>query len=89
MTNKRWAAVVGGGIVAAVVLGGCSSKSQEPFKDAPVSGRNQASAEVLTMPDGFSNLAEKCDGHGNRVIVAFHGDGSYAALTAIRDPGCG
>jgi hypothetical protein len=41
------------------------------------------------MPDGFSNVATKCD-HGNRLYVAFHGDNVYAALTVVaNDPTCG
>lgn len=69
---------------------GCGSdKSQEPFKDAPRSGQNNDDpAEVINMPDGFSNLATKCDGHGHRVYVVYHGDHTYGSVTAINDPRC-
>ncbi len=73
---------------AALTLTGCSQKMQEPFRDAPVSGHQSAPAEVIEMPDGFSNIADKCDGHGHRVYVVFHGDGSYGSVTAIPDPSC-
>ena len=40
------------------------------------------------MPDGFNNFAEKCDDHGNRVFVIFHGDGTYGSVFAMKDPTC-
>jgi hypothetical protein len=74
-------------LVAALTLTGC--KAMEPYQDAPVQGRDTSPAEVYDMPDGFSNFAEKCDKHGNRIVVIFHGDGSYAGVTAIpNDPTC-
>ncbi|MEV0403446.1 hypothetical protein [Actinoallomurus sp. NPDC050550] len=40
------------------------------------------------MPDGFSNLATKCD-HGNRVYSAYKGDSNRAAVTVVpNDPTC-
>jgi hypothetical protein len=74
-------------IVASVGLTGC--KATEPFHDAPVSNRWNQPVEVYENADGFSNVAEFCDKHGNRIVVAFHSDGAYAALTAIpNDPSC-
>lgn len=73
---------------AALTLAGCSQKAQEPFRDAPVSGHQSSPAEVIEMPDGFSNIADKCDGHGHRVYVVFHSDGSYGSVAAIADPSC-
>lgn len=78
--------------IAALVLAGASlagCKANEPHQDAPVSDRDKSPAEVYDMPDGFSNFAEKCDKHGNRIVVVFHGDGTYAGVTAIpNDPTC-
>jgi hypothetical protein len=72
---------------AGLALTGC--KATEPFQDAPVSSRDKSPAEVYDMPDGYSNFAEKCDKHGNRIVVVFHGDGTYAGVTAIpNDPSC-
>ena len=77
--------------VTATTIGisSCSSKSREPFRDAPGSGVvNSTGADSITMPDGFSNLATKCD-HGNRIYVAFHGDKNYAAIAIVpQDPTC-
>jgi hypothetical protein len=68
-------------------LSGCG-KAAEPFNDAPVSGENTGAAEKINMPDGFSNVATKCD-HGNRIYVAFHGDSAYAAIAVVpNDPSC-
>jgi hypothetical protein len=71
------------------VLGLTACKAAEPYQDAPVTDRDKSPAEVYDMPDGYSNFAEKCDKHGNRIVVVFHGDGTYAGVTAIpNDPTC-
>jgi hypothetical protein len=73
-------------VLAAGALSGC--KATEPFNDAPVASHNKAPAEVLNMPDGFSNVATKCD-HGNRVYVVFHGDNAYGSVAVVaNDPTC-
>lgn len=77
--------------VAGLVLTGCGvGKMTEPYKDAPRSGTDNGSpADIVRMPDGFSNIATKCD-HGNRVYVAFHGDKAYASMAVVAaDPSCG
>lgn len=78
--------------VAAAVLGlglaGCGSKLTEPYKDAPVSERDGSAANVHSMPDGFGNWADKCDGHGHRVFVLFHHDAAYGGITAVADSTC-
>lgn len=73
--------------VAVVALAGC--KATESFNDAPIAGKDDSPAEVFSMPDGFSNVASKCDGHGHRIFVAFHGDGAYAGIAVINDEACG
>ncbi|MFE3202138.1 hypothetical protein [Embleya sp. NPDC059237] len=81
----------GGLLVCAALLVGltaCTDKATEPFKDAPRAGTNNAPAEIITNPDGFSNVAGKCDGP-NRVYVAYHGDHTYAAIAVVpNDPRC-
>lgn len=64
-------------------------KAVEPFRDAPRSNiRNSNPADIIEMPDGFSNLATKCD-HGNRIYVAFKGDANRAAISVVPDdPSC-
>jgi hypothetical protein len=86
-TRKAAVAVLSAAAIAAA-LAGCSQKSLEPYRDAPVSGHQSSPAEVIEMPDGFSNVADKCDGHGHRVYVVFHNDGSYGSVAAISDPTC-
>lgn len=66
----------------------CTQKQQEQFQDAPTGARDTSAVEVYDNADGYSNWSEKCDRHGNRVFVAFHNDGAYAAITAIKDPTC-
>jgi hypothetical protein len=91
--RRSWAAAAGAGIATVAItglvsLGGCA-KFTEPFKDAPTSGHNGSPAEVIEMPDGFNNVADKCDGHGNRLYVTYHGDGPYGSIFVVKgDPGC-
>lgn len=74
--------------VVVLLLAGCS-KFTEPYKDAPRSKNdNGAPADLVRMPDGFSNLATKCD-HGNRLYVAYHGDAAYGSVTVVPNaPDC-
>lgn len=87
-------AVAAAGLVGLAVAGtaSCSAfgdKANEPFSDAPRTGIvNREPADVIEMPDGFSNLATKCD-HGNRIYVAYHGNSSYATVGVVaKDPTC-
>ncbi|MEV6791300.1 hypothetical protein AB0M87_04710 [Streptomyces sp. NPDC051320] len=74
---------------ALVLLSGCGAKASEPFKDAPRSGKdNGTAADLVRMPDGFSNAATKCD-HGNRIYSAYHGDNKTASIAVVpADPTC-
>jgi hypothetical protein len=78
-------------IAAGTLLAGCdwSDKVTEPFKDAPRSGvTNDNAADLITMPDGFSNLSTKCGPGGMRYTVAYHGDSLYASINVVPDPSC-
>lgn len=77
-------------VVGLLLLSGCGvDKAQEPFKDAPRGQTNDSPADILQMPDGFSNIAAKCDGT-NRVYVVFHGDNTYGSVAVSpNDPACG
>jgi len=92
VTISRRTAILVLAAVAAVLfvigVSGCSQKQQEQFRDAPTSTRDRSPVELYDNADGFSNWSEKCDHHGFRVFVAFHQDGSYAAMTAQPDPTC-
>lgn len=76
-------------LVAGLSVSGCSAKFDEQFKDAPRSGvENGEPADLVRMPDGFSNAATKCD-HGNRIYTAYHGDEATAAIFVVaQDPTC-
>jgi hypothetical protein len=84
-----WAWALALTVVAIVVLSSCGlDKATEPFKDAPRGAVNGDPADVLRMPDGFSNVATKCDGP-NRVYVVFHGDKAYGSVAVVtNDPRC-
>lgn len=73
--------------VLALTVTGCG-KMAEPFQDADRGATNEAPADTLTFPDGFSNAATKCD-NGNRVYVLFHGDNAYGSIAVVPgDPSC-
>lgn len=76
------------GVTIATTAAGCD-KYNEPYRDAPrTNTSNVAPAQVITMPDGFNNLASKCDGP-NRVYVVYHGDHTYGSVAVVpNDPRC-
>jgi len=90
ITRKRltWAALAAVLAVIALVAAGCA-KFTEPFKDAPTSGHNGSAAQVIEQPDGFSNMAEKCDGYGHLVVSVYHGGSPYGSVAIITDARCG
>jgi len=80
------------GMAAGFVLlaAGCDlgDKVTQPFQDAPRSGViNKSPADIIEMPDGFNNLATKCD-HGKRIYVSYHGDSAYGFGFAVEDATC-
>lgn len=91
MQYKKASLAAMAAIGAFVLLGASSCESwNEPFNDAPRTKiTNDGAADIVTMPDGFSNWATKCD-HGNRIYSAYHGDaGPWAAgLVVPNDPTC-
>ena len=79
-------AIGGVALVGVIALSSCA-KFTEPFKDAHVSTRDNAPAEVGTMPDGFSNWAAKCvPGSHTLVITTSHGSANRTAVAAVVDP---
>lgn len=81
--------IVVSALVVIAIFSGCSEKAREPFHDGPRSEVvNDDESDVLEFPDGFSNVATKCD-HGNRVYVVYRGDANRAAIAvAPNDPTC-
>lgn len=61
-------------LVAVLAVAGCGATS-----DSTTSGQrvDRSPAEVIAMPDGFKNVAHKCDGHGHRV---YSNSGSVAII---------
>jgi hypothetical protein len=88
VTKKIVGALLGFGL-AATVITGCSNKASQVYNDGSRSGVNDKSpADILAFPDGFSNVATKCN-NGNRVYVAFHNNNPYAAIAVVpNDPTC-
>jgi hypothetical protein len=87
MNRKTKLALTGAAAVALLSVAGCA-KFSEPYKDAPRGSTNSAPADVITMPDGFSNVASKCEGP-NRVYVVFKGDKTYGSIDVVKDdPRC-
>ncbi|TDD37834.1 hypothetical protein E1287_07180 [Actinomadura sp. KC06] len=77
------------GAAGVLALASGCAKMTEPFNDAPIKSKDDSAAEVYSMPDGFSNVATKCDRHGNRIYVVYHGDNPYGALNVVpQDPSC-
>lgn len=74
-------AMFAGAAILAVSMSSCA-KMTEPFKDAPRGATNDAPGDLVTFPDGFSNVATKCD-HGNRIYTAYHADKAYAAIAVV------
>lgn len=70
-------------VIFVVILSSCGvSKQEEPFKDAKRGVTNSTPADTIEMPDGFSNVATKCD-HGNRIYVIFKSDSSYGSVAVV------
>lgn len=88
-TTVRKFAIGFAGLAAGLILigAGCE-KTVEPFRDAPRGAVNDKAADFLTFPDGFSNVATKCDGP-NRVYVIFKGDEPRGSIAvAANDARC-
>lgn len=87
-TRRARFAIAASGLAAVAVLATGCDKFTEPFKDAPRSGMNNGPAEIITQPDGFGNIASKCDGP-NRVYSVYHGDSKYGSIAVVaNDPRC-
>jgi len=79
--KRRIAAGAIGALLLTASMTGCA-KMTEPFKDAPRGGFNNEPADTITFPDGFNNVATKCD-HGNRVYVTYHQDAPYGSVAVV------
>ena len=92
LLRSRWLTMLGLAFLLLACVGALSScgldKATEPYKDSGRGSTNSAKADLITFPDGFNNVATKCDGP-NRVYVTYHGDSPYGSITvAPNDPRC-
>lgn len=70
-------------VILALLAAGCGNKALQPFQDAPRTGVvNTRPADIIDMPDGFNNVATKCD-HGNRLYVSYHNDAAYGFIAVV------
>lgn len=80
-------------IAGIAILIGVSAESCESHQDAGVGNRDVGNADLINMPDGYSNVAHKCDGP-NMVYVIYHGNTAegpkaYGSLAVVaNDPRC-
>lgn len=85
MRSRRLALILGS--IVLVLGGACTQDALEEFNDAPVAGNNDEPAIRISFPDGFGNVASKCDGP-NRVYSTRNGDGGRAVAVVANDPRC-
>jgi hypothetical protein len=82
---RIWA---GAALLIAIPVAGCSGYNNARGKgDAPVGTSDDSPAQILNMPDGFGNVAMKCDGHGHRVFVPTHAK-TDPPVTVVDDASC-
>lgn len=84
---RRAVLALGAALSIAVLSTGCSRFGEE-WNDAPIQYKDDAPARVHSMPDGFANFADKCDGFGHRVFTTRGGDSGGKAVAVINDPKC-
>jgi len=76
-------------VAAVLALSACGESTQ----DSGVNNRDTGPADLINMPDGYSNVAHKCDGP-NMVYVIYHGSfaegpKAYGSLAVVaNDPRC-
>lgn len=92
--HRRWL-LVGVVFLALAVFAGCASipgtedyNDKHGIGDAPVGDKDDSEKDVIQFPDGMSNVAHACDGHGHRVFVTTQ-NASGKELVVIDDPSCG
>lgn len=79
---KRLVAVA----VLATAMAGCSNyKTHKGIKDAPHDKGDNKIAHIVNMPDGYANIARKCDGP-NGIYVTTR---EAPPVVVVNDPNCG
>lgn len=85
LLTTRSTAAIGGVILALGVLATCGSSGHGDAAVEP-GGVDNAPAQIVQMPEGFRNVARKCDGP-NMVYSGSRGQTSDAVASGIRCPG--
>jgi hypothetical protein len=75
---KRLLTIASIGLIAAFT--GCG-------EDAPEGQRDRGPADIINFPDGFGNVAHKCDGRGHRIYSAGASDAG-TAIAVLPDETC-
>lgn len=85
--KRRTKYAIAAGAAGALALGvtGCSSVTEE-WNDAPVQRKIDTPAVILSMPDGFANVAEKCDESGNLITTTRDGNGGGKVVSMLHVP---
>lgn len=79
----RRSSVAGIVVAGALLAAGCSDTS--PTGDGPTGAVDDSPAAVINFPNGYANVAHKCDGQGHRVYSTTR----EAPPVVIDDPSCG
>lgn len=69
-------------LAAVLAIAGCSDTS--PTGDSPTGPVDDVPAEVINFPNGYANVAHKCDGRGHRVYSTTR----EAPPVVVDDPTC-
>lgn len=75
--------VAGIAVTGALAVAGCTDTT--PTGDAPTGAVDDTPAAVINFPDGYANVAHKCDGQGHRVYSTTR----QAPPVIVDDPSCG
>lgn len=82
--NRRAGLAVAGFAVCLLATGCSSFNDSRGRGDSPVGVQDDQPAEVIKFPDGFENVATKCDHYGHRVYVSTRD----APPVVLSDPTC-
>lgn len=76
--------LIAGTAAAVLLLSACGANDERGRGDAGISHYDDGKAEVINMPDSYSNVATKCDGHGHRIFMTREA----VPVTVIVDDSC-
>lgn len=80
-------------LIVGLSLSACGSDTHEDAEPTNSSKIDRTPATVISMPDGFRNVATKCvPNTGMRIFVTSRGKGTSQSLpssvSAVEDPSC-